>query len=309
MTQNVRTFELETRTGLIGKCEKCQKQIEESQQSIEITTKINSEINGILPVGKYHAKCVMIKNYFVAFIDILGFTKDVRNKPLDEVFDTMNTLFDCAAKSHVTASVRVGRSSSVVTVGELQYVVLSDSVFAYKEIPSNSDEEIQKNNKITSFNQFYDSIREIFQEAFKKKIKLRAGISYGKAIIRLDLDYKNNLIIGKPIVESYLCEQSQKWMGVAFHKSMADFLAENSFTFMENYKLPIKRKFRKACLPKITIGWVDMTLETKKDSFFNSWIVSSIKEKKYKKNTLKFYEKYKDTAHPIRSVGVTLLSP
>ena len=161
-----------------------------------------------------------------------------------------------------------------------------------------------KSSSITPFLSEWVKFNIIVSNSF---IELRAGISYGKAIIRLDPDFKNNIIIGKPIVESYISEGNQKWMGIGFHNSMTSFLEDNSFTFIETYKIPVKSKNKKYKLSNYTVSWIDCNMVIYSENFFDNWKTSNRKERRYRRNTRKFYEKYKESAPPLRGAGGTLL--
>jgi len=73
-----------------------------------------------------------------------------------------------------------------------------------------------------------------------KETRLRAGISYGEAI----MDDNNEIYLGKPLIEAYELEKKQEWAGGAITKSAEQRILsiqdEGIQNWLINYDVPIK---------------------------------------------------------------------
>jgi len=75
--------------------------------------------------------------------------------------------------------------------------------------------------------------------ATQARIPLRGGIAFGETII--NINGQNNEIIGQAIVNAYLVEEAQQWIGVAFHSSCLPFL-EKCGIFIKKGDIPYDKK-------------------------------------------------------------------
>ena len=62
-----------------------------------------------------------------------------------------------------------------------------------------------------------------FMQALRSGTPLRVGVAYGNVV----LEGESNLFVGQPIVDAYMTEQVQEWVGVACHESC--FAAPGSY--------------------------------------------------------------------------------
>lgn len=150
----------------------------------------------------------MIKNYTVAWLDILGFTNLVEKKPLGDVVNLSLGWFKKALKHSLEKG---SWPSNEPTLNELQnhphlgIAWFSDTILIYTL--EDTDDCIRD---------LLSSVAILLSETmFKPETRLRCGISYGESII----DPDNSTFVGKPIIEAYKLESSQAWSGGALTES------------------------------------------------------------------------------------------
>ena len=163
------------------------------------------------------------------------------------------------------------------------------------------------------FSQFLTSLESIFQEAFKRNLHLRGGVSYGECYISPDSgegSIKNeHILIGRPFTEAVKMEGLQSWMGVAFHPSMSEYLEKSTLKeSLIEYKIPLKDNSCTKEFPKYTIAWVDASMETHRKRF-DQWQTENPRQEKIKSNTIKYFEEYITRNPPLRHIGSIVLNP
>lgn len=190
---------------------------------------------------------------------------------------------------------------------------MSDSAILYQIVKPPLDEKDFFGWKEKMFTQFLTSLESIFQEAFKRDLHLRAGISYGECYISPDSgeDSTRNehILIGRPFTEAVKMEGLQSWMGVAFHPSMSDYLEKSSLTeTLVEYNIPLKDNCYSKDIPHYTIAWVDANMEPYR-KLFDQWKTENSRQEEIKSNTIKFFEEYITLSPPIRHIGQIVLNP
>jgi hypothetical protein len=157
-----------------------------------------------------------IKTYILAYLDVLGFTKLVEEKGLEEIYKMYENLIEKV--NSVVERYRPGGYTVPVPVSktevrggfcvnfEIEYAYASDTILVWCEF--------------NRFNivPFLKCITTLFCSALEIEIPLRGTITFGDAA----LSKSKSIYIGKPIIEGAICEKWQAWMGITFGKSLID---------------------------------------------------------------------------------------
>ncbi len=148
-----------------------------------------------------------VENRYVAFCDVLGFSNLVETNELKEIAYKYNELI---LKLH-----RIAINIKISTINyfkdyKLNYAIFSDSIFAWSESFSTPYEDIWKYDHT-----FLNMIELLFCIGIKSDFPLRIGVAYGECII----DQEKNLYLGIPLINAYLTECVQEWVGIGCHKS------------------------------------------------------------------------------------------
>jgi len=244
------------------------------------------------------------KNYFIAFLDILGFRRFAQKHTLEEMYSRIQDMFAAARASEVWGTVNINDISDSRILSKLPYIAISDSIIIYQEVIPLKDIKNKKKWKEEAFREFLIGLEELFKEAFKRKIFLRGGISYGEAIISLDDDNREYLVIGNSYIQAVDIEKVQSWMGVAFHPSMNEFLDNSQYRdLLVEYEIPVKDSYQSCELPNLTLGWVDATIALE-EKIFDQWEIDNNRQQEIKSNTKEFFERYVD--RPSRCLGINV---
>ena len=115
-------------------CILCKSLLQKGQKFIEIKEDLREGEKIVRKAGKYHFQCIAKRNYFIAFLDILGFTQFTQNSTLDEVYNEIQNMFAAARASRVEGHVRIGNSNNPITLSNLIYLAISDSIIVLQEV-------------------------------------------------------------------------------------------------------------------------------------------------------------------------------
>jgi hypothetical protein len=205
-----------------------------------------------------------IKNRFVAMCDILGYKNLIQKNNLEVNVEIFNTLVDETEKSRKNFKMSVTSSPRGFIIDDFEYYKTEYSIFSDTLFFWSNPEETDNYNEIESF---FKAIVGIIKSSIKMKIPLRAGIAYGECYIVQE----KNIFIGKPIVDAYLTESSQDWIGGTCHKScknssMFNIIKENNSLLIE-YNVPLKNDASTVPL-NLAINWPAFNLEV-----INKWLI------------------------------------
>ena len=198
---------------------------------------------------------------FIAMLDILGFTKLVEDRGIDEIHQVINELFRSVQKgTKLDFSAKVDGRLYKHPAIRLNYFIFSDTIVIWKDY-----EKISKKNKnvvgnCALFNEFNMGVIEVLRNALRKSIPLRGGMAFGESIIKIDKSkHNNNEIIGQSIIDAHLVGESQNWIGVAFHSSCLDFISHCDSRVIKYEKLPFHKgrlsKIKKGHAAKFSLKW------------------------------------------------------
>jgi hypothetical protein len=192
-----------------------------------------------------------MKNYTVAFCDILGFKKFVENNSLKEV---VVPWVEWIRKS-LYHSIHKGRDfpkilpliSELLEQSKVGLYFFSDSIIIYTI--EDDDESLEE--LISTIGWL------LFETIPQKNTHLRCGIAYGEAYI----DTKEQIFVGRPFIDAYLLEEDQKWSGGALteeaEKRVPEGFRDGQFPGnwpLVRYKMPLQNiKYKKPS--NIAINW------------------------------------------------------
>jgi hypothetical protein len=143
-------------------------------------------------------------NYFIAVCDILGFSKLIRDKPLEVVVDSSIAWLKKSLHHSLHKDGFPKNTPSLQDFERHSHVGLawfSDTILLYTK--QDSDECVTALLSTVGW--------LIFETLVQGEMKIRSGISYGEAFV----DGNDSLYVGRPIVDAYKLQQCQKWSGGA----------------------------------------------------------------------------------------------
>lgn len=135
-------------------------------------------------------KKIDYKEYFVAFLDILGFKEVVLSRKQAD----QNKI----AKYFDVVEMTVHKLKENSEKSELGFIIISDSVIL--SMPSGHNEE----ENIDALRQLCIAVGVIQSELLKNKLWLRGGISNGLAYF----DYQRNIVVGPGYINAYTLESN-----------------------------------------------------------------------------------------------------
>jgi len=150
----------------------------------------------------------MDKKHLIAVCDILGF-----RSLFDSKMFSLNWLYN--RMGHISSS--IGHSvykdfdpppknlKDLRRICKIGVAWFSDTVLLFTK--EDTDEQVVE---------LINCVGYLISDNMKfKETRLRAGVAYGEAM----MDYKNDIYLGKALIEAYELEQKQKWAGGAITKS------------------------------------------------------------------------------------------
>jgi hypothetical protein len=231
-------------------------------------------------------------NRIVAICDILGFKSIIDRKSLNELEDLYTQLMidvapdACESERH-TFKKGVGHKADKFVVN---HAIFSDTIVLWLDIVETTDK--------LDLKCFLSSLCILIGLSFHFELPLRAGIAFGQCY----MEPSKSIFIGKVIVDAYLTEQSQNWVGGSFHSSCFNLPENLSFptlygidnwgTLIE-YNVPFKKKIgiKRIKRPIYAINWgADIT-----EQGYN-WLNAQCRNKSLKRkdrnkyrNAMRFY--------------------
>lgn len=167
------------------------------------------------------------KTYILAYLDVLGFTKLVEEKGLEEVYKIYENLIEkveSAAEHYrpggfvVPVPISKTEMRYAFAMGfKLEYSYASDTILIWCEF--------NRFNVVP----FLECVITLFCSALEVGIPLRGTITFGDAI----LSKSKSIYIGKPIIEGALCEKNQSWIGISFGHTL---IANVEFGWLGNLR-------------------------------------------------------------------------
>ena len=243
----------------------------------------------------------------MAYLDVLGFTKLVEEKGLEEIYKIYEALIEKV--NLVVEHYRAGGFSVPVLISEtatkkayfpefeIEYAYASDSISVWCEF---------NNFHIVSF---LECINILFCSALEIEIPLRGIITFGEAI----MSKSKSIYIGKPIIEGVNCEKLQAWMGVTFGKALIDNVKYGWLGNLKNvipYEEHIKKTDEgidynaKYGIANIVIDWPRFIRKKGNSQIILQWLETQSRDSSlspsvrgYYEQTIKFFEYSRDNSN------------
>lgn len=163
-----------------------------------------------------------ITKRYVASLDVLGFKQRLAAKGLSGLFDEYKALQTWTRGPGTKFTVHGTLFGETVGVTkQAPYLFVSDGILLWCDEDGDADSFIRICTSLLG-----DSVR--------RGLPMRGAIAFGETII----DPPSSTYLGQPLVDAYLTEQSQEWVGAAIHPSAVDALAGHED--VAAYEVPTK---------------------------------------------------------------------
>jgi hypothetical protein len=179
----------------------------------------------------------MIGRHWIAMLDILGFRQMVETRNLNELVRVVDNLF---IASQPRESVLVSQSGERrTTLGHLHF---SDTIMLWT--PRLDTDESAFNGH--AFFHLCGTVNNLIALALVNGVALRGGLAMGECY----LDHAKQLAVGKAIINAYLLEQEQEWLGAAVAgEQLGELAVFNDFedwSGLVSYPVPTKTSSSRA---------------------------------------------------------------
>ncbi len=160
-------------------------------------------------------------NYFVSFIDILGFGKLIENtnfQVLKKIHLSVYRFLWGITKAHQTGKPNIfyqfyksfPKILYIDKILEDNMYNFSDSIILYIKTSNDDEDNLKRFRSLCQITNIFIA-KSIIQDPRVFELPLRAGIAYGPAI----MDKTNKIHIGHSINDAYELSESLNWMGGA----------------------------------------------------------------------------------------------
>lgn len=196
---------------------------------------------------------------FIAICDILGFKNLMYTTPLNKIISDFLYLQHRTKQDTQIPIFHVDKNLGFKVINEqVGYVYFSDTILLWTETQIHMD-----------VMNFFDVVGRILSLSISLELPLRIGIAYGDTYI----NPSTNTYLGIPIINAYLTEQNQEWVGGACHISCLEYSHFNEILKIEpkllvDYKIPVKSSFTLKSLLYFKY------LKLKKNNFISNYAVA-----------------------------------
>ena len=149
---------------------------------------------------------------YVGMCDVLGFSDLVESQELVDVYFRYWKLLE-SARIHMKTYSTPQISGGSVSMKD-NYAIFSDTLLLWSDDLSPPYDGAE----LVIVSNFFSLCASLIQTSILLDLPLRVGVAYGEVFI----DAARSVFLGKPIVNAYKIEESQKWIGGACHSSCTD---------------------------------------------------------------------------------------
>lgn len=172
----------------------------------------------------------------VVFADILGFKAMVSHISLSEIANKVSRLVERSEVAQVSGSVNFD-------VGHAHF---SDALLLWGPDMSGIDTE----EKIKIRKAMMMVASSFLGRSIEDEIPLRMGVAEGSVLI----DSDSNIYVGQPIIDAYLLESQQQWVGGAVHPSFGSGeLLDSPHHDLVRYEIPLKENSQSQS--ELAVNW------------------------------------------------------
>lgn len=182
------------------------------------------------------------RQVFVGMFDVLGFKNQLYTTGTAATAEKYRALLADVERNAETAFSKVAAQR-----WHLSRVVGSDTILAWSEA-DNADV-------------FFGLCAQLLWTGIQHEMALRGGIAFGEAI----MDRNASLYVGRPLIDAYVTESLQDWVGAALHASCLSSQGGDRmiarYELVREYDVPCKRSRcflggpRKRDRPRHAIAW------------------------------------------------------
>jgi hypothetical protein len=179
----------------------------------------------------------MIAHRWIAMLDILGFRQLVKTRQLSWLVRQLDYLFAAAEPKEascgfLSADGRMRKQN--LTLGHLHF---SDTLMLWTPPLEAYDHDVN----FAAFSHICNTVANLIALALVNGLPLRGGLAFGECYI----NSAKQLAVGEPIVDAYLLEQEQEWLGAAvsaeqLHEPATSEQLEWSGLSLVRYRVPTK---------------------------------------------------------------------
>lgn len=169
----------------------------------------------------------------VAVLDVLGFRELIRTgsvvhlaKKLDYLVAAVPRVVEKWSTIETSSTGEDIISSRTV---QLEKLLFSDTILLWST--SASAFPLAHHFEVCGFLQ---GVSYVLYAALLQGVPLRAGVAYGSVVIQPE----RGIALGQPIIDAYLTECAQEWIGGAIHDSYPPAASG----YDQEYKVPVKRR-------------------------------------------------------------------
>jgi hypothetical protein len=158
----------------------------------------------------------------VAVIDVLGFRELVATGNLEDLAGQLEKLLAAASNAtmwwaYSDTSGKGGRGRE-----KLHKLLFSDTLFLWSDpVPA---DHIRREARLSAF---LSLVARLIGNALAHELPLRAGVAFGPVLIAK----RGTVILGQPVVDAYLTEATQEWIGGAIHDSFPRYATSSGVDF------------------------------------------------------------------------------
>jgi hypothetical protein len=149
----------------------------------------------------------MIGHRWIAMLDILGFRQLVKTRPLSWLVRQLDHLFAAAEPKEASCCFLLADGRMRKRNLKLGYLHFSDTLMLWTPALDADDHDVN----IAAFSHICNTVANLIALALINGLSLRGGLAFGECYI----NPAKQLAVGEPIVDAYLLEQEQEWLGAA----------------------------------------------------------------------------------------------
>lgn len=179
----------------------------------------------------------------IALCDVLGFRKFVRTEELGALAERYRALLARTRYETRLSITRLAAGTEETFSLGAESQVFSDTILVWsRALETGSDEDF------ANASVFLTAVSRLVASGIVAALPLRIGVAYGECFI----DPEAHIYVGQPIVDAYVTEQRQDWIGAACHPTCLETpFGSELASLSDNYQvlggmirgdIPVKKK-------------------------------------------------------------------
>ncbi len=158
-----------------------------------------------------------IKEYYIAYFDLLGYKEYLKNNP-DKVGEFLNIIhYGIQSTTNYIDSTNKNPIASLFANMNIKVKIFSDNVLMCMEVGSNKNEK-------TRLLAFMSAVAEI-----QRGFVLQCGLFLRGGIVRGDLSFNDDFVFGQGVVDAVKLEERAVYPRIILAENIKEFLSVNHF--------------------------------------------------------------------------------